>query len=71
MEFSKVDRIFSIEKENGSTIELNIVKWGTNTPKYDLRVWRDEDSPLKGFTLSDDEVKRLCESCAEFIGANV
>lgn len=71
MEFEIIEKIFSIERENGQTIELNIIKWGTYTQKYDLRVWKDKETPLKGFTLSKDELNMLCEFCADFIGIKI
>ncbi len=47
--------------DNGiESLELKYIKWGNNTPKYDLRKWKDE-TPLKGVTLSDEEAKILCE----------
>lgn len=53
-----IEHIFDIDKDNGQTIQLNIMKWGRNSQKYDLRIW-NEDKPLKGFTLSDQELKGL------------
>ena len=48
------------EKDNGQSIQLNIMKWGRNSQKYDLRVW-DEEKPLKGMTLTEAEVVHLFE----------
>ena len=53
-----IEHIFDVDKDNGQTIQLNIMKWGRNSQKYDLRIW-NEDKPLKGFTLSDQELKGL------------
>lgn len=43
--------------------ELNVVRWYGRDAVYDLRTWRDYSSgvkvPLKGFTLSEDEMKAL------------
>lgn len=58
-----VKRIFCVSKDNGQSIQLNIIKWGRNSSKYDLRVWDGEKS-LKGFTLSDGELKKLCGAIA-------
>lgn len=53
-----IEHIFDVDKDNGQTIQLNIMKWGRNSQKYDLRIW-NEEKPLKGFNLSDQELKRL------------
>ena len=42
--------------------ELNLVKWGGNPPKYDLRPWNEDRSQMgKGVTLSKEELKILKE----------
>lgn len=42
--------------------ELNLVKWGSNPPKYDLRPWNEDRSQMgKGVTLSKEELKILKE----------
>lgn len=56
-----IEKIISVDKDNGQTIQLNIIKWGKNSSKHDLRVWDGEKS-LKGFTLSENELKRLCNA---------
>lgn len=55
-----IEHIFEFEKDNGQSIQLNIMKWGRNSQKYDLRVW-DEEKPLKGMTLTEAEVVHLFE----------
>ena len=43
-----------------SSKELNLVKWGSGEPKYDIRAWQDNHSkPLKGITLTKDELIAL------------
>ena len=38
-------------------LELNLVKWGDNEPKYDLRRWNGDRSKMsKGLTLSKEEL---------------
>lgn len=42
--------------------ELNLIKWGDNSPKYDLRGWSDDRAEMtKGITLSKEELKILKE----------
>lgn len=46
--------------------ELNLVKWGTREPKYDLRGWNDDRSEMtKGITLSKEELELLKEKIKE------
>lgn len=40
--------------------ELNLVKWGDNSPKYDLRPWNEDRSKMgKGITLTKEELMIL------------
>lgn len=40
--------------------ELNLVKWGENAPKYDLRSWNEDRSKMgKGVTLTKEELMIL------------
>lgn len=42
--------------------ELNLVKWGSNAPKYDLRGWSEDRAAMtKGVTLTKDELLLLKE----------
>lgn len=42
--------------------ELNLVKWGDNPPKYDLRGWSEDHSKwTKGTTLTKEELIILKE----------
>lgn len=46
--------------------ELNIVTWGTNAAKYDIRDWSpSHDRMTKGITLHEEEALRLMELLAE------
>ena len=40
--------------------ELNLMKWGSNEPKYDLRGWNDDHTEMtKGVTFTVDELDFL------------
>lgn len=44
-------------ENRGYHLELNLVKWGDNEPKYDLRRWNEDRSRMtKGITLSKEEL---------------
>lgn len=53
--------VISTSKKGWST-ELNIVAWGQNAPKYDLRSWDPEHQKMgKGVTLTKEEIIQLRE----------
>ncbi|WP_051212584.1 hypothetical protein [Butyrivibrio fibrisolvens] len=52
---------FSIEEKNGDSIQLNLISWNHQEPKYDLRRWRS-GKPLKGMSLAEDTLKAICEA---------
>lgn len=42
--------------------ELNLIQWGSNQPKYDLRGWnKDRSEMTKGVTLTKEELLKLKE----------
>ena len=42
---------------HGYHLELNLIEWGDNEPKYDLRRWNEDRSRMtKGITLSKEEL---------------
>lgn len=47
----------SVSKK-GLTKEINYVSWNGHEAKYDIRNW-DAGDPLKGITLSEEELKVL------------
>ncbi|MDR3189802.1 MAG: hypothetical protein LBT80_01185 [Lactobacillaceae bacterium] len=45
---------------SGWHLELNLVKWGDNQPKFDLRAWAPEHAKMgKGITLTQAELTNL------------
>lgn len=60
----KIIRHIGVLSENNSgwRIELNIVQWGNNKPKYDIRQWPpNHEKPGKGISLSDEAAAILIE----------
>lgn len=50
------------EKSKGWQTELNIVKWGDNEPKFDIRSWSPDHTKMgKGISLTADEISTLRE----------
>ena len=48
------------EGTKGWQTELNIVKWGDNEPKYDIRPWAPDHAKCgKGISLTADEMLAL------------
>lgn len=59
-----VEHIGFIGSNNSNSIstELKVIKWNGNAAKYDLRSWRNWNGnqlPLKGITLTEDEMRTL------------
>ena len=54
------------EGAKGWRKELNLVSSNGREPKYDIREWAPEHEKMgKGVTLSQEEVKKLCELLQE------
>lgn len=50
------------ESDKGWKKEINIVKWGDFSPKYDIRDWSEDHSRMgKGLTFSKEELTKLKE----------
>lgn len=54
-------QIKKIERHNES-VQLNLMSWGKGEVKYDLRRWSDDETPLKGLSLTENELKLIYES---------
>ena len=61
--FEIITTFFTITEKNGSTLQLNHMKWGNNPPKYDLRRWKD-GKPLKGVSMTAESLKYVCKAMA-------
>lgn len=58
--FEIVQTIGTISESGTWKKELNIVQWGDNIAKYDIRAWNaDHTKSGKGVTLSAEELKSL------------
>lgn len=45
------------------TLELNLISYGDNPPKYDLRKWdRGNNRMFKGVTFSTDEAAQIVQA---------
>ncbi len=55
-----VEEIGVLSESGNWRKELNVVQWGENAPKYDIRSWNaDHTQTGKGITLSLAEMKEL------------
>ena len=58
--FEIVQNIGTLSESGTWKKELNIVQWGDNIAKYDIRAWNaDHTKSGKGVTLSAEELKSL------------
>ena len=47
-------------------LELNLVSWNGNEPKYDIREWNEDHTRCgKGVTLGLEELKKMVGYCEE------
>lgn len=58
--FELIQNIGTLSESGTWKKELNIVQWGENIAKYDIRAWNADHTKLgKGVTLSTEELKAL------------
>lgn len=52
--------------------EINIVKWGKDIPKIDIRYWMYDENgskrPGKGLSISEEELIILLDNGEEYLG---
>ncbi len=59
--YTVVEKIAILGRRGKYTLELNIVKWGNNPEKYDLRLW-DGGNPGRGVTFRAKELYELSKT---------
>lgn len=58
------------EKNNGWKKELNIIKWGENPSKFDIREWDEHHEKMgKGVTFTEAELKALKTALDQYFDA--
>ena len=67
LKYEVIKRITSWDVNSIETIEFNIMKWGNNPPKYDIRKW-ENGTPRKGVTLSDEMLDELFHAIGNELG---
>lgn len=61
-QYEVVEHIATLSESNGTTKELNRIRYNGAPPKLDLRSWKQdgqERKMLKGLTLTDEEADAL------------
>ena len=58
IKYEIVEHLATIKDWGLTTLELNIVKWGDNQEKYDLRRW-ERNIPGRGITLTKEDMEKL------------
>lgn len=51
-----IKKIATIKEWKNVSIELKLIDWGGEKPKYDLRKWENE-TPLKGVSMDRDSLE--------------
>ena len=67
VKFEIVERLVVLkDRKPAWDLELNLVSWNGNEPKYDIREWNEEHARCgKGITFGLDELKKLVGYCEE------
>lgn len=65
LEFTVIEKLGVLDSDSTNPKELRVVAWKNNTPKYDIRQWKQNEDgterPLKGLTLDSEELYSLYE----------
>lgn len=62
LKYSIIKTLIVFPAEGKYHKELNLIEWGSNKAKYDLRGWNDDRSEMtKGITLSKEDLIILGE----------
>ncbi|MCR4615495.1 MAG: hypothetical protein K5756_05040 [Clostridiales bacterium] len=60
IKYELVEEIATLSENGNWKKQLNIVQWGDNIAKYDIRSWnKDKTKSGKGITLSIEEMRAL------------
>ena len=62
LEYKILQDLGTVIKNNGYEIKVQLIKWGDNPEKYDIRKWLTDGSgrPKKGgITLTGEEIEAL------------
>ena len=54
-------RLIKTKGDGKYHVELNLIAWGSNDPKYDIRRWSDEGKYYKGLCMSKEELMEFIE----------
>ena len=66
MEFKIIKKVATLNDSKSWTKELNIVKWGQNTEKYEIRTWTANNQIAgKGITFTEEELRKLRDALNE------
>lgn len=62
LKYTILETLIVFQAEGKFHKELNLIEWGSNKAKYDLRGWSDDRSEMtKGVTLTYQEMIELQE----------
>lgn len=66
LKYEILETLAELPESKGYHLELNLIKWGDNDPKYDLRRWNEDLSKMtKGVTLTKEELLLLKEELSK------
>lgn len=67
VKFEIVERLVVLkDRKPAWDLELNLVSWNGNEPKYDIREWNEDHTRCgKGVSLDEETLKKLVAYCNE------
>ena len=66
MEFTIIKKVATLNDSKSWAKELNIVKWGQNAEKYEIRNWAENNQIAgKGITFTEEELRKLRDALNE------
>lgn len=64
-----LETVAKLSQKGSWSLELNIVRWNGNEPKYDIRSWNEDHTKCsKGITLVPGEAQALLLALKERFG---
>lgn len=62
-----IDNIITLKDEKSSdTMQINYLKWFKKAPVFDIRKWDKDGKPLKGFTLTEEQLREFGNAISDY-----
>lgn len=66
IKYEILETLVKLPEKKDYHLEINLIKWGSNDPKYDLRRWNDDRTKMtKGITMTKEELLALMDELSK------